>query len=134
MLKQSKKLRASQGKRKQEAMRLRIRTWRKGNAIARLERPTSPSRARSLGYKAKQGVVVARARIRRGGRRKKRPKAMIVIVKEKKGIERGTGNLTGIDVVTVDQLNTEMLAPGGEPGRLAIFSEGAFKALGELAR
>jgi large subunit ribosomal protein L15e len=32
-------------------------------------------RARKLGYKAKQGFVVARVRIRRGGRRKQRPKA-----------------------------------------------------------
>ena len=47
--------------------------WRKGEAITRVERPSKPDRARSLGYKAKQGVIVVRARVRRGGRRKKRP-------------------------------------------------------------
>lgn len=73
MRRHSKELRAALGKRKQEAMRLRIREWRKGRAISRLDRPTNPDRARSLGYKAKQGVVVVRARVRRGGRRKKRP-------------------------------------------------------------
>jgi large subunit ribosomal protein L4e len=84
--------------------------------------------------RARKGTHIRAGRGKMRGRRKRRPKAMLVVVKEKKGIERGTGNLPGIDVVTVDQLNTEVMAPGGEPGRLTIFSEGAFKALGEIAR
>ncbi len=39
----------------------------------RVERPWRLDRARSLGYKAKEGVVVIRARVSRGGMRKKRP-------------------------------------------------------------
>jgi large subunit ribosomal protein L15e len=46
--------------------------WRKGQSVVRVENPLRLDRARALGYKAKQGVVVARARIRRGGRRKQR--------------------------------------------------------------
>ncbi len=38
--------------------------------MERLERPTRIDRARSLGYKAKQGFVVVRSRVRRGGLRK----------------------------------------------------------------
>lgn len=56
-----------------ELMRQRMREWRKGPAIVRVEKPTRLDRARSLGYKAKQGVIVVRARIRKGGRRKERP-------------------------------------------------------------
>lgn len=56
-----------------ELMRSRMREWRRGSAIARVERPTRLTRARALGYKAKQGVVVVRARVRKGGRRKARP-------------------------------------------------------------
>jgi len=44
--------------------------WRRENTIVRLERPTRLDRARALGYKAKQGFVVVRARVRRGGLRK----------------------------------------------------------------
>lgn len=44
--------------------------WRRQSVIKRLERPTRPDRARSLGYKAKQGFVMARIRIKKGGRRK----------------------------------------------------------------
>ena len=46
---------------------------RKEPAILRLERPTRLDRARAVGYKAKEGVVVVRARVSRGGMRKKRP-------------------------------------------------------------
>ncbi|MDV3243713.1 MAG: 50S ribosomal protein L15e [Nitrososphaerales archaeon] len=46
---------------------------RKEPALLRIERPSRLDRARSLGYKAKEGVVVVRARVSRGGMRKKRP-------------------------------------------------------------
>lgn len=49
--------------------------WRKQPTILRIERPTRLDRARKLGYKAKQGFVIARVRVRRGGLRKVRPKA-----------------------------------------------------------
>ncbi len=49
-----------------------LREWRRGPAIVRIERPTRIDRARRLGYRAKQGFVVVRVRIRKGGR--KRPK------------------------------------------------------------
>lgn len=56
-----------------ELMRSRMREWRHGPAIARVEHPTRLARARAIGYKAKQGVVVVRTRVRKGGRRKARP-------------------------------------------------------------
>ena len=58
-----------------ELMRQRAIEWRKQPTIYRIERPTRLDRARKLGYKAKQGFVVARIRVRRGGLRKSRPKA-----------------------------------------------------------
>jgi large subunit ribosomal protein L15e len=52
----------------------RLVKWRREPAVIRIERPTRLDRARSLGYKAKQGIIVVRAKVRRGGRRKSRPK------------------------------------------------------------
>ncbi len=46
---------------------------RKGPTIERLERPSRLDRARMLGYKAKDGVVVVRIKVSRGGMRRKRP-------------------------------------------------------------
>jgi large subunit ribosomal protein L15e len=50
----------------------RKQDWRDQGAIERVERPTRLDKARSLGYKAKQGVVVARVSVRKGGARKQR--------------------------------------------------------------
>lgn len=64
-------------KKQSDVMRflLRLRCWeyRQLNVIHRASRPSRPDKARRLGYKAKQGYVVYRVRVRRGGR--KRPVA-----------------------------------------------------------
>jgi hypothetical protein len=51
---------------------LRVRCWeyRQLPGIVRLQRPTRPDKARRMGFKAKQGYVVYRARVRRGGRKR----------------------------------------------------------------
>ena len=58
---------------------LRMRTWeyRQLPAIHRCTHPSRPEKARKLGYKAKQGFVVYRVRIRRGGRKKPVRKGII---------------------------------------------------------
>ena len=48
--------------------------WRKQNAIVRIAKPSRIIRARRLGYKAKQGIVVVRMRVGTGGMRKQRPR------------------------------------------------------------
>ena len=58
------KLAELQWQRKQE--------WRDQGAIERIERPTRLDKARELGYKAKQGVVLTRISIRKGTARKSR--------------------------------------------------------------
>ena len=47
-----------------------IRKWSKDPVIKRIAKPSNIRRARSLGYRAKQGFVLARSRIR-GGKRKR---------------------------------------------------------------
>ena len=58
---------------------LRMRTWeyRQLPAIHKCSRPSRPEKARKMGYKAKQGYVVYRVRIRRGGRKKPVRKGII---------------------------------------------------------
>ncbi|MBA0596651.1 hypothetical protein Gorai_013462, partial [Gossypium raimondii] len=46
-------------------------------AIVRVNHPTRPDKARRLGYKAKQGYVVYRVRVRRGGRKRPVPKGIV---------------------------------------------------------
>jgi hypothetical protein len=48
--------------------------YRQLNVIHRASRPSRPDKARRLGYKAKQGYVIYRVRVRRGNRKKQAPK------------------------------------------------------------
>jgi large subunit ribosomal protein L15e len=45
--------------------------------IHRASRPSRPDKARRMGYKAKQGYVIYRVRVRRGGRKKPAPKGQV---------------------------------------------------------
>ncbi|MBU0667403.1 MAG: 50S ribosomal protein L15e [Nanoarchaeota archaeon] len=51
-----------------ELNKQRLYLWRREPSTLRIERPTRLDRARSLGYKAKQGIIIVRQRVRRGRR------------------------------------------------------------------
>jgi len=46
-------------------------------AVHRATHPSRPDKARRLGYKAKQGFVVYRVRVRRGNRKRPNPKGIV---------------------------------------------------------
>ena len=77
-------------KKQSDVMRfvLRVRTWeyRQLPAIHRCSHPSRPEKARKLGYKAKQGYVVYRCRVRRGGRKRPNPKGIVHGKPKKQGI------------------------------------------------
>lgn len=58
---------------------LRVRCWeyRQLPGICRLSRPSRLDKARRMGYKAKQGYVMYRVRVRRGGRKKPVSKGIV---------------------------------------------------------
>ncbi|MBD3309726.1 50S ribosomal protein L15e [Candidatus Woesearchaeota archaeon] len=53
-----------------ELWKSRLIRWRKEGSTVRIPRPTRIDRARSLGYKAKQGFIVVRQKVLRGGHQK----------------------------------------------------------------
>ncbi len=53
-----------------ELWKQRLVEWRREPAIVRVDKPTRLDRARSLGYKAKQGYLIVRVRLIRGGRKR----------------------------------------------------------------
>lgn len=67
----------------------RLMAWRREENFCRIERPTRLDRARALGYKAKQGIVVVRGHVRKGSlqRRKMRWKGRRA---KRKGINKLT--------------------------------------------
>jgi len=52
----------------------RLVDWRKEGTFVRVDKPLRIDRARALGYRAKQGFVIVRAKVRKGGLRKHRIK------------------------------------------------------------
>ncbi|MFW5990871.1 MAG: 50S ribosomal protein L15e [Candidatus Nanoarchaeia archaeon] len=50
-----------------ELWKTRLIKWRREPATVKLDKPTRLDRARSLGYKAKQGIIVVRQKLIRGG-------------------------------------------------------------------
>ena len=69
--------------------------------------------------KPRSGVIANR----RGGTR--RPKSVLIIVAEDRGIGRGARNISGVDVALAEKLSARLLAPGTHAGRLAVYSEAA---------
>lgn len=57
-----------------ELWRERLVAWRKENSTTKIDKPTRLDRARAAGYKAKQGIIVVRQRVLRGGHKRGKPK------------------------------------------------------------
>jgi len=68
---------------------------------------------------------------KRRGRKYKRKVGPLIVISEDKGIVKAAKNLPGVDVCFVENLNVELLAPGGQPGRLTIWSNSAIEKLKE---
>lgn len=79
---------------------------------------------------------VVSSRKTRGRRKHTRGKGLrqaigpLIVVSNDERIGKAARNLPGVDVVTVDSVGAEMLAPGTHPGRLTVWSESALKLLG----
>lgn len=86
-----------------------------------------------LGFKdeLKRSTVV---RIRAGigklrGRKKVKKKSLLFVVANDCAMLKAAHNLPGMDVVKVNELNAETLAPGTHAGRMTLFTEAAIDAL-----
>jgi large subunit ribosomal protein L15e len=56
-----------------EELKKRLIEWRRQPTVIRIEKPTKIYKARMLGYKAKQGIIVVRVRVRKGKMERERP-------------------------------------------------------------
>jgi large subunit ribosomal protein L4e len=83
-------------------------------------------------YRVEESRKIRAGKGKMRGRRKKRAVGPLLVVAENGGIMRAARNIPGMDVVKVNNLNVELLAPGTHPGRLTMWSKSAFEKLGEL--
>jgi large subunit ribosomal protein L4e len=78
---------------------------------------------RSLITKIRAGIG------KRRGRKYKKKKSLLIVVSEKCPVIDAANNLPGVDIVAVNSLNCELLAPGAAPGRATLWTESAITKL-----
>ncbi len=81
--------------------------------------------------RADDGRSVRAGQGKRRGRKYRRPTSVLVVTSSESGPSRAARNLAGVDVATGREVNAEDLAPGGDPGRLTVFTESALEEVAE---
>ncbi len=79
--------------------------------------------------RARNGRKIRAGKATMRGRVHKTPKSILLVVKEKTGLAQAARNLPGVDVVAAKDLCAEDLAPGGDIGRLTVFTTAALGAM-----
>jgi large subunit ribosomal protein L4e len=82
--------------------------------------------------RAKKGRKIKSGKGKLRGRKYRTPKGPLVVVGSDRGISLGARNHAGVDVVEVNNINAELLAPGTHAGRLTIYTKSAIEKLGDL--
>lgn len=80
--------------------------------------------------RAKDGIHQRAGRGKTRGRRLKKPTSILFVVNDPVKARKCLGNIPGVDIVAPAKLNVELLAPGGDAGRLTVFTEKALQILG----
>ena len=79
--------------------------------------------------RAREGRKIRAGKATMRGRVHKTPKSVLLVVASKDGLAKAARNLPGVDVVAAKDLSAEHLAPGGDLGRLTVFTKAAVEAL-----
>ncbi len=79
--------------------------------------------------RSENGKHIRAGRGKNRGRKYRVPKSILVIT-SKETIQKSSQNLSGVDIISPDQLNIEHLAPGGVAGRLVVLTQSALAQLG----
>ena len=79
--------------------------------------------------RSKSGRTIRAGKGTMRGRKYRTPKSVLLVVAQKGGLDKAARNLPGVDVVTSKDLCAEDLAPGGDLGRLTVWTKSAIEAL-----
>ena len=79
--------------------------------------------------RSKQGRTIRAGKGTMRGRKYRTPRSVLLVVAQKGGLDKAARNVPGVDVVTAKDLSAEDLAPGGDPGRLTVWTKAAIGAL-----
>jgi large subunit ribosomal protein L4e len=79
--------------------------------------------------RVKDTIKIRAGKGKRRGRKYKKRKGPLIVIKDDFGIVKAARNIPGIEVVCVANLSCSLLAPGTQCGRLTIWTQSAFNSL-----
>ena len=89
-----------------------------------------------IGYdieRAKEGRKIRAGRGTMRNRKYRTPVSVLIVIKDDErsaAIFKSAANIPGVTVEEVKTLNTSILAPGGDAGRLTVYTKSAIDAIG----
>lgn len=81
--------------------------------------------------RAKLGRNIRAGKGKLRGRKYKGRKSLLIVAASDQGLGKAARNLAGVDFITVEKLNAELLAPGTRAGRLTVWTESSLQKLSE---
>jgi large subunit ribosomal protein L4e len=79
--------------------------------------------------RAKSGRTIRAGKGTMRGRKYRTPKSLLLVVAGRDGLHKAARNVPGVDVVAAKDLCAEDLAPGGDMGRLTVWTKAAIEAM-----
>ncbi|MBT0159020.1 50S ribosomal protein L4 [Candidatus Bathyarchaeota archaeon A05DMB-2] len=83
-------------------------------------------------YRVRDSRKIRAGKGKHRGRKMKQAVGPLIVIAENRGLAEAASNIPGLDVVTVNNLNTELLAPGTHMGRLTLWTNSAVAQLAKL--
>jgi large subunit ribosomal protein L4e len=80
-------------------------------------------------FRVKESRKVRAGKGKMRGRKMKQAIGPLLVINKNDGVAEAARNLPGVEVVSVENLNAEVLAPGTHPGRLTVWTNSAFEKL-----
>ena len=82
--------------------------------------------------RAKDGTKIRAGRGKMRNRKYRTPVSVLLVIDSKDAaVVKGAGNLPGVQVKTVSSISASILAPGGDAGRLTVYTKSAIAKIGE---
>lgn len=83
-------------------------------------------------FRVKESRKVRAGKGKMRGRKMKQAIGPLLVIAKNEGVAEAARNLPGLDVVAVENLNAEVLAPGTHSGRLTVWTNSAFEKLATM--
>jgi large subunit ribosomal protein L4e len=80
-------------------------------------------------FRVKESRKVRAGKGKMRGRKMKHAVGPLLVITKNDGVAKAARNLPGMAIVSVENLNAEVLAPGTRPGRLTVWTNSAFEKL-----